>query len=324
MTKAPLLAVFCAAIAGCSASSGDAAAERGATRNDSMRRTAAGAGAPAMPPAVDQPLMPMVLQPVMTPGAMTGRDADCAAAAKLVCVLDQNGTLSSFRPDTLQFTDIGKLACESGGSPYSMSVDRRGTAWVVYTSGQMYKVSTTDVHCEPVARQAGAAGFSTFGMSFVAVGGQAGNDQLFIAGMRSFDQSFDLMAALGVIDPTSAGTTRLGALDGVQPELTGTGDGKLWAFFPQSAPPLLNRLDTKTAATLESHPLNAITSGSPLAWAIAFWGGDFWVFLQLPAATSTVVYDVDGKTFTPRTAIADSGRSIVGAGVSTCAPLTLF
>jgi hypothetical protein len=48
------------------------------------------------------------------------------------------------------------------------------------------------------------------------------------------------------------------------------------------------------------------------------------VFLQLPAATSTVVYRVDCKTFMPRTAIADTGRSIVGAGVNTCAPLTLL
>jgi hypothetical protein len=60
------------------------------------------------------------------------------------------------------------------------------------------------------------------------------------------------------------------------------------------------------------------------AWVVAFWDRDFGVFLQLPAATSTVVYQVDGKTFTARAVIPDSGRSIVGAGVSTCAPLTLF
>lgn len=323
--KPALLIAFCTTFAACSASSGDAAAERGSTRGDATQRmAAAGAAATTTSPAIDQSLMPMVLQPVMVPAKMAGPDSDCAAAAKLVYVLDQNGTLSSFRPDTLQFTDIGKLACERDGSPYSMSVDRQGMAWVVYTSGQMYKVSTGDVHCEPVARTAGAAGFSTFGMSFVAVGGQTGNDQLFIAGMRTFDKSLDLMAALGVIEPTNLTTTRVGALDGVEPELTGTGDGKLWVFFPQSDPPLLNRVDTTTGATLESHPLNAITSGSPLAWAVAFWGGDFWVFLQLPAATSTVVYRVDGKTFMPSTAIADTGRSIVGAGVSTCAPLTLL
>src|ERR1700759_4044641 len=201
-----------------------------------------------------------------------------------------------------------------------MSVDRQGFAWVVYESGQLYKVSTSDVHCETIARAPGDGGFTDFGMSFVSLGGQPGKDQLFLAGMRTFSPSLDFQAALGVIDTTSFGTTRVGALDGTNPELTGTGDGQLWAFYPQSTPPKLNRLDPKTAATLETHPLTSIDSGSPLAWAVAFWGGDFWVFLQLPAAASTVVHRVDGKTFTTSVAIPDSGRSIVGAGVSTCAP----
>lgn len=87
---------------------------------------------------------------------------------------------------------------------------------------------------------------------------------------------------------------------------------KLWLSTPRRLP--------RSRATRSTRS----TSGRLPARAVAFWGGDFWVFLQLPPATSTVVYRVDGKTFMPRTAIADTGRSIVGAGVSTCAPLTLL
>jgi hypothetical protein len=47
-----------------------------------------------------------------------------------------------------------------------------------------------------------------------------------------------------------------------------------------------------------------------------FWGGSFWIFLD------GALYEVPRATpQTIRTAIADTGRDIVGAGVSTCAPL---
>ena len=329
MNASLYFACFCAA-AGCAAPEQALVATRGSTNSEagSASVAVAGAMAPAMapPPTDANPIMGTA--PVIpTAPATMSRDDDCSAAAKLVYVLDQSAKLSSFRPDTSQFTDIGTLACESASRPYSMSVDRRGTAWVVYESGQLYKVSTTDAHCEAVARAPGTGGFSTFGMSFVALAGQAGQaakDQLFIAGMRPLDASFNFQAALGTIDTGSLATDRVGMLEGVSPELTGTGDGKLWVFLPTSRPPRLDRLDPKSAATMETHALTSIESGNPRAWAVAFWGGDFWVFLQLAAAPSTVVHRIDGKTFTSTVSIANTGRSIVGAGVSTCAPLTLF
>lgn len=328
MRRLVLLGLLSAAWA-CSSDAVDRGASRAARADSAGSSAAAGPSAPlsmltagssagASAADLQQPVS------VVTQAPMSTSADDCSAAAKLIYVLDQNGMLSSFRPDTLQFTDIGVLACEAASRPYSMSVDRRGFAWVVYESGKLYKVSTTDLRCETIGRAPGAGGFTSFGMSFVALEGQAGKDQLFIAGMRTLDNSFDFQAALGTIDTSSFATDRLGALDGVQPELTGTGDGKLWVFYPQSTPPRLDRLDPKTAAKLETHPLSAIQSGSPIAWAVAFWGGDFWVFLQLPTAGSTTVHRVDGKTFTSQVALADTGRSIVGAGVSTCAPLTLF
>jgi hypothetical protein len=92
MPKPIVIAVYCAAFAACSANARGAAS----ARSDACGRLqpmAAGAGTPgtATTAAVDGPSMPMVLQPVMVPSSMTGRDADGAAAAKLVYVLDQNG-----------------------------------------------------------------------------------------------------------------------------------------------------------------------------------------------------------------------------------------
>lgn len=255
--------------------------------------------------------------------AQAGSD-DCTSAARLVYVLDESGKLSSFRPDTLTFDDIGTLDCPDTGMPFSMAVDRQGTAWVLYNSGQIYGVSTEDAHCRTIARTPGSGGFSLFGMGFVALDGDAERDQLFIAGTPPLDLSFDFSTALGVIEPAKVSTSRIGALDGDTPELTGTGDGKLWAFYARDTPRRLDRIDPNTAATLETHSLGSLEGGGSSAWAIAFWGGDFWLFLRAADATSTTVYRVDGKTFEQRPVLPDTGRGIVGAGVSTCAPLVVI
>jgi hypothetical protein len=63
--------------------------------------------------------------------------------------------------------------------------------------------------------------------------------------------------------------------------------------------------------------------GNPSAWAFAFWGGDFWVFLQRDTDPSTSVYHVNGTTGSMTTALSNTSRTIVGAGVSTCAPVVL-
>jgi len=111
--------------------------------------------------------------------------------------------------------------------------------------------------------------------------------------------------------------TPVGTTAGV-PELSGTGDGTLWGFFPSSNSPTglatLVRLDPASGATLESYTYPTLNGGEN--WAMKFWGGSFWIFL------GNSIYKVirsDPTTVIP--VIADSGRGIVGAGVSTCAPL---
>ena len=61
------------------------------------------------------------------------------------------------------------------------------------------------------------------------------------------------------------------------------------------------------------------------AWAFAFYGGDYWVFLgpsNGATAGPTVVYRVTtGGGMQPVGSLPTNTRHIVGAGVSTCAPL---
>ena len=106
------------------------------------------------------------------------------------------------------------------------------------------------------------------------------------------------------------------------PELTGTGDAKLWAFSPNLMPPKVARL-SKTTGAIESAFEAPGLAGTPRAWAFAFWGGDFFIFLERATDGSTKVWKMNGLTGALSTVIPDTGRSIVGAGVSTCAPVEI-
>ena len=61
----------------------------------------------------------------------------------------------------------------------------------------------------------------------------------------------------------------------------------------------------------------------PLAWAFAYYGGDYWVFLMKGSETTTTVYQIDGTNGTV-TGTTPTQRVIVGAGVSTCAPTVIL
>jgi hypothetical protein len=93
----------------------------------------------------------------------------------------------------------------------------------------------------------------------------------------------------------------------------------LWGFFPGSNSPTnfstLVRIDPATGATLETYTYKDMpTYGSN--WAMKFWSGSFWIFL------GNSIYRVDRTSLTTfHTVIANSSHAIVGAGVSTCAPL---
>jgi hypothetical protein len=64
-------------------------------------------------------------------------------------------------------------------------------------------------------------------------------------------------------------------------------------------------------------------AGQAMAWAFAFYGGDYWLFLMKGSETSTTVYQVDGAAGTIKGNTPAPGRVIVGAGVSTCAPVVI-
>ena len=93
----------------------------------------------------------------------------CVAASQWIYTIDANGTFSRFDPARLTFTDIGVLDCpaEPGDSPFSMAVDRSATAWVLYSSGELFTVDTSSLKCTKTAF-ADPSGLVNFGMGFVS------------------------------------------------------------------------------------------------------------------------------------------------------------
>ena len=245
---------------------------------------------------------------------------DCPDNAKLVYVVDADNRFSSFKPDMLKFVEIGVLNCpaEQGASPFSMSVDRDANAWVLYSSGEVFLVDTKTLACKPSGFQQGQQGFGNFGMGFSADMPGSAEEHLFVSDNSGFGFGG---GQLGRVDPKTLKLSVIGPING-SPELTGTGDARLWAFFPDQATPRVSELDKVKGTESNTYQLGATISGTPLAWAFAFWGGDFWIFLKRDVDSSTIVWRLraNGKLIK---AIPDTGRTIVGAGVSTCAPIMI-
>jgi hypothetical protein len=252
------------------------------------------------------------------------------AGATLIYVLTGDNVLLSFYPPTLSFTQIGVISCpnEQGSlqGPFSMAVDRRGIAYSVFRDGNLFRIDTASAACEPttfVPDQIGGGNpFSTFGMGFVANTGDAG-ETLFVAEANVTGMTVASRDSKGLasIDTTSYDLSFVGhfSMTIAGPELTGTSDGSLFAFYTNETGTgsHILQIDKTTANIIHDYPLQV---GSPLdAYAFGFWGGDFWVFTGDPTLGTTTVTEFNPTTATETTATTYDDI-IVGAGVSTCAP----
>jgi hypothetical protein len=243
---------------------------------------------------------------------------DCTdATATLVYVVTSSDEILSFDPSAATFRPIGTMKCPAptGTAPFSMAVDRRGLAYVVFDDGGLYRVSTKTGACTSTGFPRRTDGFNRFGMGFATdLGGPS--ETLYVA--SSGDPSGDALAAIDVKDFS------LKPIDVFAPslsraELTGTGDGRLFAFYTPSAGTNahLAQIDKKTAHVLEDVPLPGVQQGR--GWAFAFWGGDFWLFTDPRSEGASTVTRYRPSDRSIKT-VARYRTLIVGAGVSTCAP----
>lgn len=267
-----------------------------------------------------------------TSGGDGSNNDGCSDDAKLIYVVDANKTLSKFDPQTKQFMDLGALNCPAGlmANPFSMGIDRNANAYVLYSpafaippppGGELFKVDTKTLNCTKTAWQPNAMGHSVFGMGFSTDTMGGTTDTLFIAGGPGPTQPSSTLATMSM---TSFAPTNVGSVTG-WPELTGTGNAELWGFFPANTDSRVVKLDKTTGAAAQTFTLPTL-NGDIMngAWAFAFYGGDFFIFLQRSGEPATTVYQMNGMTGAITGMTPTNTRRIVGAGVSTCAPVIIF
>lgn len=257
-------------------------------------------------------------------GSEIGQFEDCPVAARPIYVIDADGfKLLSFDPQAMAFTEVGSVAnCPTqvqGATPFSMAVDRNADAWVLYNSGEMFLYSIQNKDCIATRFRANSE-FALFGMGFVRDWpDHVDEDILYIAGDGSGPGDEEL-SSLGQIDFVDSTYERIAGPLAGDPELTGTASGELWGFFPETDPAQVAQIDRATGAIGTNFPIPQITDQAN-AWAFAFWGGEFWVFYKGGEDPSTRVIRVRPESGEVTEVISDTGYLIVGAGVSTCAPL---
>ncbi len=250
----------------------------------------------------------------------------CSGGAQLIYVVDDKQRLLSFNPakGANTFTLIGTLKCPaSTATPFSMSVDRGARAWVLYTNGNLYFVNTKNADCQVSQFSKGQSGFEQFGMGFVSNSAGSSGEKLYISGGAGTGGEGNL----GFIEPTTLKVTKIGSLPQSEysPELTGTGNGSLFGYFPGAQSSFVAELDKQNATVKKSWPLPPL-KGMVSAWAFAHWGGRFYIFVtttKMLIQTDSQVLRLDPSTGKTDTLLTNLPYKIVGAGVSTCAPLVL-
>ena len=273
-----------------------------------------------------------------------------ADGVDLIYVVDDNNELLSFDPRLIPqganvaFTVIGTMSCSAGASwpdwnptmpgpatPFSMGIDRNAVAWVLYTSGEIFNVSTKNASCSgaglgKTAYTPGQNSMELFGMGFVTDSQGGNTEKLYLGGGDVSAMPGGTLAHLEPASPATAMATGTLPTDGeLSPELTGTGAAEFFGFFPGINGSFVVQLDKTSGAEIGAKWDVGALGNTVAAWAFAQWGGDFYVFVSTdPTGTGTsfnsTVRRVNRATKKVDTIFQNLPYKIVGAGVSTCAP----
>jgi hypothetical protein len=245
----------------------------------------------------------------------------CADNTDRIYLLSDNAQLWSYDPATHQFAQITPaLGCPHNNT-FSMSVDRNGIAYVMFQNDDIYTVDVNNPNmCTDPGYAPGQLNFNKFGMGFVSNSQFDPCEKLFAhswSGQGGFSEG-NGVGRLGRMDAADLVMEEIGTIDYNGGELTGTGDGRLFAFA--GSPAKLVEYDKDTAAVVATEQLNMSLTN---AFAFAFFAGDFYLFTEAngnPSVSKVTHYDYDDDK-SLEIVVQQAPIRIVGAGVSTCAPL---
>jgi hypothetical protein len=259
----------------------------------------------------------------------SGMPATCSLAATRLYLMDTAGRLYSFDPTLLPspaaFQKIGTMDCTWAGAA-SMAIDRNAVAWVTDRNGAVFEVSTVDATCRPTKFH-NQHGFTKVGMGFAGdVAG--GTETLYVVDNSNASITGGGMG-LGSLDLKSLALTPIanfnGPFAGLGAELTGSGDGRLFGFFPGDSS--LAQINPGTSDIMDSHQVGLglpMFGSGEYDFAVSFWGGIFFFYTANTgnaAGPTTDVTAFDLATGEITLVASQIGFNVTGAGSSTCVPM---
>jgi hypothetical protein len=197
----------------------------------------------------------------------------------VIYALSDEAEIWSYDPalDTMSY--VTTLLCEGSTQPYSMAVDHRGVAWVLFASNDL--VFNVDLvgggACEVATYTPHQTTFDLFGLGFS--GPENTCPSLYahsFSGAGSFTEGLGV-GTLAEIDTGTGMLTALSSIDYDGGELAGTSDGRLFAFAGVN-PAKLVEYDRSNGSMLTTTPLDGLAKTA--ASAFAFIEGDFYFFTE--------------------------------------------
>ena len=133
-------------------------------------------------------------------------DAQFSQESRLVCdgglptayLLDKTGALYTFDPATLRTTMLGVPECGTSASPWTLSVSREGSAYLVFQDWNLYKVDLSTLLCDRIPLLVGQLGITSY--FDIAISRTPGTERLFIVGRQSNSGSLLLLATSDLAD----------------------------------------------------------------------------------------------------------------------------
>ena len=256
----------------------------------------------------------------------------CGDEAQLIYAMDANNTLFRFDPRQVaggnsSIQSLGAPACNTGtplsgqfgdtATVFALAVDDYGAVWAMFNSGEIFVIDPATLNCTKKPWTS-TQDWQLFNMTFSG-NSSTRSQYLYVSGGGATVYE---PGNLGRIDLTTLTVQTIDALQGsadsVVP-LVSTGKREVDGLYPRfTSSTHIARIDLADGSLVGNSVTVPGLGSATLDWAIASWGGTFWVFLN--DGTTTTLTAIDASTGASTKPLSNIPFVPVAANSSTCAP----
>lgn len=244
-------------------------------------------------------------------------DARGPASPPYILILTEGKGLYRYMPLSRTFVKLAQVGCPVSPQqqPNSMAVDHHGVSWLNYHPAYaadrvLFKVNAKITSCTHTAFSAAKTNFTAFGMAFVPDGPAGNTEKLYIVGHSAQKNPYQL----AVVDTQKLTVKVIGKIDYYtpSPELTGTPNGELYAYYPGTVNEMVVQLDKQTGKKLKVWKLAGLPTVNN-SFHFVYWRGHFYIFTS--TYQNSWVKRLDPTTGKVEHQLTNLKLYVVGAGV---------